>query len=92
MRPLRYFEYHGKGRQLTGLSPTHVFSGMHLAKSGLPHQQERQFICTLAERLMKTSDCNYYTMHCTGVPQYEMLKERMGNRINYMSCGESVEL
>lgn len=81
-----------KARQLTDLSPTHVFSGMHLAKSGLSQQQEKQFICTLAERLLKTSDCNYYTMHCTGVPQYEMLKERMGNRINYMSCGESVEL
>lgn len=34
----------------------------------------------------------YYTCHCTGLPQYVFLKERMGERIHYLSSGMVLEL
>ena len=34
----------------------------------------------------------YYTGHCTGLPQYEFLKERMGDRLQYISTGDVIEI
>ncbi len=78
--------------QQAGVSPSHVFAGMHLAKSTLLPRQQRDFINMLADKLLEYRDCRYFTMHCTGIRQYEMLKERMGNAISYFRCAETVEL
>ena len=34
----------------------------------------------------------YYTCHCTGLAQYGYLKERMGERLEYIAAGQSIEL
>ena len=34
----------------------------------------------------------YYTCHCTGVPQYEYLKEKMGEKLDYLSTGRTIEI
>lgn len=75
----------------TGKIPTHVLAGFHLVKSGLTETEENQFIGQLAERLLKY-DRMYYTMHCTGMEQYEKLKSLMGNQISYLSCGDHIEI
>lgn len=75
----------------TGRTPTHVLAGFHLVKSGLTDAEENQFIGLLAERLLEY-DCMYYTMHCTGMEQYEKLKLLMGSRIAYLSCGDSIAI
>lgn len=77
---------------IAGQAPTHVFAGMHLVKSGLSEDEESTFISCLAEELMRYSHCRYYTMHCTGLSQYERLKSIMNSQIVYLSCGESVWL
>lgn len=61
-------------------------------KSGLHEDDEAAFIGSLADELLKYRDCRYYTMHCTGQPQYELLKMRMGDAISYMSCGDEVKI
>lgn len=76
--------------EITGESPTHVFAGMHLVKSGLSEPQEAEFIGILAASLKEYSSTMFYTMHCTGTEQYRMLKSLMGKQIDYLSCGESV--
>lgn len=76
--------------EIAGRTPSHVFSGMHLVKSGLSEQEESDFILSLADKLLSFDDCQYYTMHCTGVEQFEQLKKRMHERIKYLSCGEFV--
>ncbi len=81
-----------KARQTISTPLTHVFAGMHLVKSGLTQEQETQFIHSLADKLLKQTDCRYFTMHCTGLSQYEALKKQMGNAIHYMSCGDKVEI
>lgn len=77
---------------LTGVVPSHVFAGMHLAKSSLLPEQQNEFIEKLAGKLLEYKDCRYFTMHCTGIHQYEMLKEKMGSAISYFSCADTVEL
>ena len=34
----------------------------------------------------------YHTCHCTGVPQYNYLKERMRDRLFYISAGQEIAL
>lgn len=81
-----------RGAHVAGLPFTHVFAGMHLVKSGLAEKDEALFIHSLAEQLSAHRGCRYFTMHCTGTAQYEMLKREMGEAVSYMGCGESVEI
>ncbi len=78
--------------EVIGHAPTHVFAGMHLVKSGLDSDAEESFISELSQHLLQYEGCMYYTMHCTGTDQYEMLKRVMGDRIEYLSCGDSCTL
>ena len=80
-----------RAEELAGHPLTHVFAGMHLTKSGLVEEQEKAFIRSLAGKLLEHGGCRYFTMHCTGLPQYGILKEIMGDTVSYMSCGEKVE-
>ncbi len=34
----------------------------------------------------------YYTCHCTGQPQYEYLKQKMGNQLHYLATGQVCDL
>lgn len=81
-----------KSIEIIGTKPTHVLAGMHLTKSGLNDDEEQQFIRKLAERLKIYRETKFYTMHCTGIERYTMLKSYMGNQIEYLSCGESIEI
>lgn len=81
-----------KAEQVCGKAPTHVLSGMHLFKSGLSPSEEDAFISTLANELMQYEGCQFYTMHCTGVEQYQKLCQIMGSQIEYLSCGDSIEI
>ena len=78
--------------QVTGKTPTHVFAGMHLVKSGLDGPGEDAFIRALAAELRKYSGTMFYTMHCTGTEQFCKLKQLMGEQIAYLSCGDSADL
>lgn len=45
-----------------------------------------------AERLLAVPGTVYYTGHCTGLPSYERLKEKMGDRVRYIHAGDTVEI
>ena len=45
----------------------------------------------LAEEL-SNYDAHCQTCHCTGIEQYTRLKCRMGEKLNYIGTGDSVEL
>lgn len=40
--------------------------------------------------LLKSFDTTYYTCHCTGIEQYNYIKNYMGNQLNYLSCGQEI--
>ncbi len=81
-----------KAEEVTGKTPTHVFAGMHLVKSGMKDDEENVFINTLASELMKYKSTKFYTMHCTGEEQYQKLKSLMGAQIDYMTCGDMINV
>lgn len=79
-----------KAVEVSGKTPTHVFAGMHLVKSGMNEAEENDFIATLANELKAYGGTKFYTMHCTGEEQYQKLKALMGEQIEYLSCGDSI--
>ena len=81
-----------KAQEVTGKTPTHVFAGMHLMKSGLSEADEQAFITPLATHLLTYTSTQFYTMHCTGEPQYALLKSLMHDQISYLSCGEHITI
>ena len=44
-----------------------------------------------AKRLI-SSCAQCYTCHCTGLPQYALMKEAMGARLSYLAGGDVIEL
>lgn len=81
-----------RAQEISSTPITHVFAGMHLVKSGFSEEEESRFIRSLGEELLRYKGCQYVTMHCTGVPQYEQLKQTMGDAVCYLSCGEELRL
>ena len=78
--------------QLLGIAPTHVLAGMHLVKSGMSDTEEDACIAKLTAELMKYAHTQFYTMHCTGEVCFNKLKNIMGDQIEYLSCGDDIEI
>ena len=70
--------------------PDVLIGGFHFMK--LDPQGEGRQTLEEAARVLLALPTRYYTCHCTGVPQYEFLKARMGSRLSYLSAGSSLEL
>lgn len=79
-------------RRLKGRYPTHVIGGMHLMKSGQSPTEEEETIGRLCSEISKRGAMRVLTMHCTGLPQFKIMKRRLGDQIGYFSCGERVEI
>lgn len=77
-----------EAERLTGKAITHVVGGFHLMQGLTINEEIKKLSCAL----LAHESCKYYTMHCTGVAQYEALKQSLGNRIEYLSCGEVLSI
>lgn len=75
---------------LKGRYPDWVIGGFHLAKSEEDHEPEEE-LDRIAAFLLETG-AKYYTGHCTGLTPYQRLKEKMGDRIDYLSTGQVLEI
>ena len=69
-------------------APTHVIGGFHFMKVPL---EDTAYLNAAADDLL-SYPAMYFTCHCTGLDQYRYLKERMGNRLEYVAAGQSIEL
>lgn len=78
-------------RELDPTPPTAVIGGMHLAIPGTDDVNE-ELVDGTAARLLESPGTVYYTGHCTGVPSFERLKGIMGERVQYLHAGESIEV
>lgn len=74
--------------RLIGHAPTLVVGGMHLSRHALSPAEEDAAITRLAADLNAFPTCRFLTMHCTGLVQYDKLRNLLGSRIDYLSCGE----
>ena len=68
-----------------------VIGGFHLAIPGTG-DVNLPLVDGTAERLLAVPGTVYYTGHCTGLPSYERLKEKMGDRVRYIHAGDTVEI
>ncbi len=66
--------------------PDVVIGGFHLKKV-----EDEAELMALGQEL-KNMNIQFYTCHCTGEWQFEQLKKIMGSQLQYLHCGESIEL
>ena len=66
--------------------PDVFVGGFHFSKI-----TQKEILYGAARSLAKRKNTKFYTCHCTGVAQYEYMKEHL-NSLYYLSCGDSIEL
>lgn len=66
-----------------------IIGGFHLKK--LDIQKDASVLSDLADALL-SKKTKYLTCHCTGEEQYGYMKNRMGDRVQYVACGDTVEI
>ena len=65
-----------------------VIGGFHFMKL------ELEDFCRMdstAEKLLEYP-VKYYTCHCTGLSQYQYLKEKMGDALQYLESGQTITI
>lgn len=72
------------------LKPDIFVGGFHFMKQEITEGQNT--VLDEAAKKLLGYDTIYYTCHCTGLEQYQYLKEKMGNRLCYISAGQEVTL
>jgi len=70
-------------------SLTHVIGGFHLYNRSKDNCEDPELINQIGE-LLKDTGSKYYTCHCTGIEPYKILKEIMGEKIEYISTGSQL--
>lgn len=71
--------------------PTHVIGGFHLYNRSKDKDESPEEVYALGEYL-KSKATRYYTCHCTGINAYNLLKEQLGEQINYLTTGSQLTL
>lgn len=78
-------------KRKTGAEPDAVISGFHLMKKTDHSDEELREIISTAEELKKYH-AMFYTCHCTGIPAYQIMKNTMGDQLEYVHSGDEVTI
>ena len=70
--------------------PDGLIGGFHFMKID-PTGSEQTVLDDAVQGLQKYCT-QYYTCHCTGLPQYEYLQTRMGDQLRYLAAGQQIDL
>ena len=76
---------------LFGHYPTHVIGGFHLYNHRTGKPESKETLHAIAQALLE-SGATYYTCHCTGEENYQVLHSFMGNKVEYLSGGKTLHL
>ncbi len=76
-------------RELYGGSPDLVISGFHMMKKEAYDAGEVELIRDVAAEL-KAMNTYFYSGHCTGLPAFAIMKEIMGEKLQYMHSGDQI--
>ena len=74
-----------------GAEPDMVISGFHLMKKTEYSDDELRQIISIGTELMRYST-KFVTCHCTGETAYEIMKNVLGDQLQYVHSGENVEV
>jgi len=80
-----------KAEELTSQQMETVVGGFHLYNPPTKRYESTELIDAVASALRKKGSV-YYTCHCTGRQAYERMKETLGEKLQYLSVGRSIEL
>lgn len=78
--------------ELLGRSVDAVVGGFHLMAPGAGKDEPEELIRAVGAELMKRPNTRYITGHCTGHGPYAILKEMLGDKLDYMAAGTTFEL
>lgn len=70
--------------------PDVMIGGFHFMKLATEGEEARQLMRCAC--MLRDYPTEYYTCHCTGLEQYEVLSEVMGDRLHYISTGMTFEI
>ena len=73
---------------MSWFTPDVLIGGFHFMKvdpAGAEHT-----VLDEAAQVLAQADTQYYTCHCTGLAQYEYLKARMGDQLQYLAAGQQI--
>ena len=79
------------GENICNESFDYVIGGFHLFNPVSKKYENNELITSIGFELNKR-ETKYYTCHCTGKKAFEILKEILDEKINYISTGTTVEL
>ena len=72
-----------------GKAPDLVISGFHLMKKK-EYREEEVFEIKEIARELTAYPTKFVTCHCTGMPAFDMMKEIMGDQLEYVHSGEEI--
>ncbi len=72
------------------VKPDVFIGGFHLVKLD-PGTDGKEKLEYIARKLLE-NNCRYYTCHCTGLEQYDYLKNLMKDKLEYISTGREFEI
>jgi 7,8-dihydropterin-6-yl-methyl-4-(beta-D-ribofuranosyl)aminobenzene 5'-phosphate synthase len=78
-------------KEIYGDAPDVIFTGFHTLRKHGYSEEDVDYIKKTAAELTKIRT-KVYTMHCTGEEPYEMMKEIMGEQIEYVHSGDEIAL
>ncbi len=81
-----------RAEEILGRAPDAVFAGFHLYNPSLAQTQPRELIEAIASELKERKGTTFYTGHCTGQEAFAILRETLGEQIQYMSGGSIFEI
>jgi len=79
-----------RASEISGRLPNAVYAGFHLTNPGKGLDEPEEFVRSVGTQLVQWP-CRYYTGHCTGSRPFRVLKEQLGDRIEYLSGGRTFE-
>lgn len=81
-----------RAEDLLGRAPDAVFAGFHLYNPGTGDTEPRELVEAVGLELLSRNDTVYYTGHCTGSDAFAILKTKLGDRLQAMAGGVTVEI
>jgi 7,8-dihydropterin-6-yl-methyl-4-(beta-D-ribofuranosyl)aminobenzene 5'-phosphate synthase len=83
--------HRGIGNIMAWFHPDVLIGGFHFMKLDPTAEADQAMLDAAAEELL-SYPAMYYTGHCTGEAQFAYLKAKMGDRLNYLHTGYSIEI
>lgn len=69
------------------LKPNILVGGFHFMKLDVKSDDRKKLIDSA--KILNKTDIEFYTCHCTGIEQFDFLKQYI-NKLKYISCGQEI--